>query len=98
MNNPGMIDGGLNGGVAIVTGGSRGIGRAIVLVFAGAGMEVVFTYRENAAAADEVIAAAPGQGDGPARGRARCGGLRGPGRPGGRTHGNASICSSTTPA
>ena len=60
MNNPSMIDGGLNGGVAIVTGGSRGIGRAIVLVLAAAGMEVVFTYRENAAAADEVIAAAPG--------------------------------------
>jgi 3-oxoacyl-[acyl-carrier protein] reductase len=60
MNNPSMNDGGLNGGVAIVTGGSRGIGRAIVLVLAAAGMEVVFTYRENAAAADEVIAAAPG--------------------------------------
>jgi len=60
MNNPSMNDGGLNGGVAIVTGGSRGIGRAIVLVLANAGMEVVFTYRENAAAADEVIAAAPG--------------------------------------
>lgn len=60
MNNPSMIDGGLSGGVAIVTGGSRGIGRAIVLVLANAGMEVVFTYRENAAAADEVIAAAPG--------------------------------------
>ncbi len=60
MNNPSMMDGGLNGGVAIVTGGSRGIGRAIVLVLAAAGMEVVFTYRENATAADEVIAAAPG--------------------------------------
>ena len=60
MNNPGIIDGGLNGGVAIVTGGSRGIGRAIVLVLAGAGMEVVFTYRENAAAAEEVVAAARG--------------------------------------
>jgi 3-oxoacyl-[acyl-carrier protein] reductase len=60
MNNPSTIDGGLSGGVAIVTGGSRGIGRAIVLVLANAGMEVVFTYRENAAAADEVIAAAPG--------------------------------------
>jgi 3-oxoacyl-[acyl-carrier protein] reductase len=60
MNSPTIVDGGLNGGVAIVTGGSRGIGRAIVLVLAGAGMEVVFTYRENSAAADEVIAAAEG--------------------------------------
>jgi 3-oxoacyl-[acyl-carrier protein] reductase len=60
MNNPTIVDGGLNDGVAIVTGGSRGIGRAIVLVLAGAGMEVVFTYRENSTAADEVIAAAQG--------------------------------------
>jgi 3-oxoacyl-[acyl-carrier protein] reductase len=59
MNNPGMDDGGLSGGVAIVSGGSRGIGRAIVLMLAGAGMEVVFTYRDNVAAADEVLAAVP---------------------------------------
>lgn len=44
-------------GVAIVTGGSRGIGRAIVEVLAAAEMEVIFTYRDNAAAASEVTAA-----------------------------------------
>jgi len=41
---------------ALVTGGSRGIGRAIVELLASAGMQVTFTYRENAAAAAEVAA------------------------------------------
>jgi 3-oxoacyl-[acyl-carrier protein] reductase len=57
MNSPSFTDSGLSGGVAIVTGGSRGIGRAIVETLAGAGMEVVFTYRNNAGAAQEVVAA-----------------------------------------
>src|SRR5258708_32804850 len=60
MNNPTLTDGGLSGGIAVVTGGSRGIGRAIVEVLAAAGMEVIFTYRENAAAANELIASCPG--------------------------------------
>ena len=59
MNGPNFMDAGLTGSVAIVTGGSRGIGRSIVETLAAAGMEVVFTYRENAAAAQEVIAANP---------------------------------------
>ena len=50
---------GLSGQVAIVTGGSRGIGRAIVQRLAAAGVEVIFTYRDNAAAANEVIASVP---------------------------------------
>ena len=54
-------DSGLSGGVAIVTGGSRGIGRAIVEILAASGMEVIFTYRDNAAAANEVVAADPGK-------------------------------------
>ena len=61
MNEPTIHDAGLAGGVAIVTGGSRGIGRAIVEILAASGMEVVFTYRDNAAAANEVIAANPGK-------------------------------------
>ncbi|RFC46229.1 MAG: 3-oxoacyl-[acyl-carrier protein] reductase [Verrucomicrobia bacterium] len=59
MTAPTLTDSGLAGGVAIVTGGSRGIGRAIVETLAAAGMEVAFTYRENAAAAQEVIASGP---------------------------------------
>ena len=60
MNGPALADSGRAGAVAIVTGGSRGIGRAVVHTLAAAGMEVVFTYRENAAAAAEVARAVPG--------------------------------------
>ncbi len=40
--------------VAIVTGGTRGIGRAIVGALAEAGARVVFTYAHNAALAEEI--------------------------------------------
>jgi 3-oxoacyl-[acyl-carrier protein] reductase len=60
MNSPNLFDAGLTDGVAIVTGGGRGIGRAIVEILAAAGMDVVFTYRENTAAASEVVAAGQG--------------------------------------
>lgn len=39
------------GRAVLVTGGSRGIGRAIALSFAGAGADVGLTYRESGAAA-----------------------------------------------
>ena len=61
MNEPKLIDSGLSGGIAIVTGGSRGIGRAIVEILAASGMEVIFTFRDNAAATAEVIAANSGK-------------------------------------
>lgn len=51
-------DSGLAGKSVIVTGGSRGIGRAIVDLFAAEGAEVTFFFRDNRAAADEVIEAA----------------------------------------
>jgi len=52
------IPSGLAGKTAIVTGGSRGIGRAIVDVLAGEGADVTFFYRENAVAARAVVEAA----------------------------------------
>jgi 3-oxoacyl-[acyl-carrier protein] reductase len=60
MNSPSLKDAGLNGGVAIVTGGSRGIGRAIVELLAAAGMDVVLTYRQDSDAAAQVLAAGRG--------------------------------------
>ncbi len=49
-------DSGLAGKVVIVTGGSRGIGRAIVELLAAEGADVTFFFRDNAAAAAEVAA------------------------------------------
>ena len=50
-----MID--LSGKAAVVTGGSRGIGRAIALRLATQGADVAFSYRGNEAAATETAAA-----------------------------------------
>jgi 3-oxoacyl-[acyl-carrier protein] reductase len=47
----------LSGRSAIVTGGSRGIGRAIALRLAAQGADVAFSYRGNAPAAEETAAA-----------------------------------------
>jgi len=41
--------------VAIVTGASRGIGRAIALEFGGRGARVVVNFNQNSSAADEVV-------------------------------------------
>jgi len=51
------FESGLQGKVAIVTGGSRGIGRAIVELLASQGCEVTFFYRGNASAAQDVLTA-----------------------------------------
>ena len=46
----------LDGQTALVTGGGRGIGRAIALALGEAGAEVVVNYSSSAAAADDVVA------------------------------------------
>jgi 3-oxoacyl-[acyl-carrier protein] reductase len=55
-----MID--LTGKSAVITGGSRGIGRAIGLRLATQGADIAFSYRGNEAAAKETAAAIEGLG------------------------------------
>ena len=47
----------LDGKVALITGGSRGIGRAVALAAAARGFRVVVGYASNQKAADEVVSA-----------------------------------------
>lgn len=48
MNRP------LTGKVAIVTGGSRGIGRAIVIKLCGLGAEVIINYASDRSSVEEL--------------------------------------------
>jgi NAD(P)-dependent dehydrogenase (short-subunit alcohol dehydrogenase family) len=50
-----VIPNSLAGRVALVTGGSRGVGAGVVRGLAQAGSAVAFTYRREAAAADRVV-------------------------------------------
>jgi len=56
----------LNGQIALVTGASRGIGKAIAITLGRAGAHVVINYKSNQSAADEALqqlVAAGGQGE-----------------------------------
>ena len=48
--------------IALVTGGSRGIGRAIAVELAAAGYGVLITYKSNESAADETLGIIRGNG------------------------------------
>jgi 3-oxoacyl-[acyl-carrier protein] reductase len=57
-----MMDAGIRDKTVLVTGGSRGIGRAIVELLAEQGADVTFTYRDSTEAARQVVEAACGAG------------------------------------
>ncbi|HPH69088.1 MAG TPA: 3-oxoacyl-ACP reductase FabG [Kofleriaceae bacterium] len=52
-----ILDQALKGKVALVTGGSRGIGRAICVALAGRGAKVIVNYSSRADAAEATVAA-----------------------------------------
>ncbi len=58
------MDMGLTGRSVLVTGGTRGIGRALALAYAGEGARVAITYASDEAAASETVAMLRAKGEG----------------------------------
>jgi 3-oxoacyl-[acyl-carrier protein] reductase len=58
------MDTGLSGRSVLVTGGTRGIGRAVALAYAGEGARVAITYASDEAAARETVALLNANGGG----------------------------------
>jgi NAD(P)-dependent dehydrogenase (short-subunit alcohol dehydrogenase family) len=56
------IDPGLRGRIVVVTGGGRGLGRALVESFTAAGADVAFSFRESRNGAEDVAQAAQARG------------------------------------
>ena len=86
--------------VAVVTGGSRGIGRSVVKQMAAAGAKVVFSYASDLPAARSIVAEVESAGGTPLRYRRDIRGARRP-SPSSRRRKRASArstSSSTTPA
>jgi NAD(P)-dependent dehydrogenase (short-subunit alcohol dehydrogenase family) len=52
-----------NAKIAVVTGGSRGLGRNTVVSLARRGVNSIFTYRSNRAEAEKVVRERRGPGD-----------------------------------
>jgi 3-oxoacyl-[acyl-carrier protein] reductase len=52
----------LDGRVALVTGGTKGLGAATARLFAKAGARVIVTFANDAEAADQLVASLPGSG------------------------------------
>jgi len=52
----------LEGKKAVVTGGGRGVGRAVSLAFGGEGADVIINYIRNDAAAKETVSELKGMG------------------------------------
>ncbi len=61
----------LDGRVALVTGGSKGLGAATSRLFAKAGARVVITFGNEAEAADRLIESLPAPATAPAEPRRR---------------------------
>ncbi|MCB6183083.1 SDR family oxidoreductase [Leeia sp. TBRC 13508] len=62
MSNPTLINANQTSRIVLVTGGSRGLGKATALFLADKGMDVILTYVNSSSAADDVVKAIEAKG------------------------------------